>query len=1301
MRRVDLLRAGFLGALVLLMVACGSGEGGGAEDPAADVAVAPTPDSGPSADDSGPVAAACAGVSVRFEPAAPRTSDPVAAIVEGAGGAFEITWLLVGAAGDVFVAEGTPLSAVKTAKGAELRAVATALGPTGCQEVSATVVIANTPPTLAQVTVIPSATYAGQPLTCHVDAAQWSDPDPGDPQEPLFEWVVSGVVAPGALSDTLDNGYQKGDDVVCRVTPFDGEDAGEPVDSAPTPVLNAPPEVAVSLVCPEPGAPMVCTAAGTDPDGLEVSLEFDWVLGPDDCSSDDPLQDGEAGPASVTSSTLTTPVTKGSQVQCCVTVRDEDGLAAPVAASEPCIVADQPPVASGAVVQSADGASLVATSTAVCDAEVYDPDGEAVQTTCTWFVNGSALPGTVCELSGAFAKGDTLCCQVLADDGSSTTIAEAKICPKVADTPPVVSDVAISPEEGAHCEPLACSGQTADADGDEVTLTFAWSVDGVGVAGIPSAKPGQEVSCLATPVADGLSGESGSSSLTITNAPPSGTGAAVTADPAPATAKSVVTCVPEGWEDTDACDTEGWTFEWYVNAEKLEGESKAVLSAGNYTKQSLILCVAFPSDGWEQGAPQQSGVLVIENTAPEVSSVSVSPIVGKDSTEFTCVVDGEDPDDDPITWVFTWFVDGAAVPSLTGPTVTGVPFSGVQAELSCTAQPFDAQTSGAAMPSSNTAVLFNVPPMASGVKLTPLKPDTQDDLTCAANISDADGDDVTPKVEWFQVLAQGAVLLDEVPTSTMTLPSSATQHFDQLYCRVTPHDGKVAGAPQISNSVVVANSVPSITSVVVTPSPGTPQTALTCSVLGYFDADGDEPQLGFEWTLAGDTVPGATEGTWVPASGGATAGQAAGCTATPFDGFESGEPLTSAAVTLVDCQVGADGLLCDDGEPCTQDDSCFGGSCLGVLAACDDKNPCTTDGCVPGVGCNNTSVAEGVACDDGQLCTILDACTGGNCKGGALLGCDDDNPCTADTCVHPLGCKHVPQEGACDDGVCVEGVCCIPDCTQKVCGGDGCGGSCGTCDASDVCLDPPGQCFSDLTDAMVVVPPGAFEMGCNEPLDTSCKNDEKPLHTVTLSPYRIDVAEVTVGHYGECVDAGACPPANSELGACLFGKPGVEELPINCVEWTSAASYCAWAGKRLCTEAEWEKAARGTEGQIYPWGNLLASCALAIIKEGGNFGCGLGGPAEVGSVLDALSPYGMLDAAGNVSEWVADYYSSAFYVASPAKDPKGPAVATFKVHRGGGYETPAAGVRASSRNILQPDNYAVDVGFRCCADLEP
>ncbi len=220
--------------------------------------------------------------------------------------------------------------------------------------------------------------------------------------------------------------------------------------------------------------------------------------------------------------------------------------------------------------------------------------------------------------------------------------------------------------------------------------------------------------------------------------------------------------------------------------------------------------------------------------------------------------------------------------------------------------------------------------------------------------------------------------------------------------------------------------------------------------------------------------------------------------------------------------------------------------------------------------------------------------------------------------------------------------------------GDGVSGRC--VEAPEAPTPPPG---------MGLVPAGPFLRGCNASFE-NCppSSNELPFGTITLSEYYIDFTEVTQIAYQECITAGVCS-APPETGDGQW-NPIVKPLhPVTGVTWQEAADYCAWRGKRLPTEAEWEKAARGVNGSTYPWGNATPNCSWTHFK-----GCPGTGPRPVGSQGTDESPFGIKDMAGNVSELVQDWHSDKYYVTSPTSDPQGPSSGEGKVFRGGCWDYP-------------------------------
>lgn len=222
------------------------------------------------------------------------------------------------------------------------------------------------------------------------------------------------------------------------------------------------------------------------------------------------------------------------------------------------------------------------------------------------------------------------------------------------------------------------------------------------------------------------------------------------------------------------------------------------------------------------------------------------------------------------------------------------------------------------------------------------------------------------------------------------------------------------------------------------------------------------------------------------------------------------------------------------------------------------------------------------------------------------------------------------------------------------------------------------------TDGAVYVPVAAGEFVMGSP-DSQGNNDEHPQHTVYLDAFWIMQTEVTNAQYAKCVAAGACSaPNNSRWQDAAYA-----DHPVTDVDWNQANAYAQWAGGRLPTEAEWEKAARGTDGRTYPWGNEQPAQSLANCCDFVN------DTTSVGSYPAGVSPYGVLDMAGNVREWTADWYGSSYYFQSPAQNPTGPDNSSAWVLRGGAYSGDADVVRVARRGLgFSPDSSGGELGFR-------
>lgn len=239
--------------------------------------------------------------------------------------------------------------------------------------------------------------------------------------------------------------------------------------------------------------------------------------------------------------------------------------------------------------------------------------------------------------------------------------------------------------------------------------------------------------------------------------------------------------------------------------------------------------------------------------------------------------------------------------------------------------------------------------------------------------------------------------------------------------------------------------------------------------------------------------------------------------------------------------------------------------------------------------------------------------------------------------------------------------------------------------------------------AQVVAP--CVEWGDQQDVCESWYEDEIPQHTVYLDAFWMDQTEVTNAQYALCVDTRTCKaPYDVQLKydkGEYFGNPLYADYPVREVDWNMARAYCTWVGRRLPTEAEWEKAARGTDGRTYPWGEGVDESKANYGRNTGD----TGSTSRVGSYPAGASPYGVLDMAGNVMEWVADWYAEDYYQTQTTwQNPTGPGQGIYRVKRDGPWMFGEELIRTTGRSQTKPagrdSSLGEGTGFRC-AESQP
>ena len=500
-------------------------------------------------------------------------------------------------------------------------------------KVTATRTISNSVPSLSNVTISPSAPVVGDTLSCSY--AGFDDPD-GDTDSSTMEWFINGSSA--GSSTTLASGFSGGDTVECTVTPNDGEDDGAPVTGSIT-IENTLPTVTDVTISPDP-------AYATD--SLSCSYTFDDADGDSDASSMEWFINGVSAGAG---STLAGGYAKGDEVEC--TVTPNDGLANGTPDSGSVTIANSVPSISDVTISPS--APVVGDTLSCSYAGFDDPDSDPDSSTLEWFINGSSA-GSSPTLSSGFSGGDTVECTVTPKDGEDDGVPVTGSI-TIENTLPTALDITISPDPAYVTDSLSCSYTFDDADGDSDASVMEWFIDGASAGSgstlIGGFAKGQEVECTVTPN-DGIAdGTPDSGSVTIANTLPVASGVSIT--PSAPTVSDTLTC-SYAYFDADG-DADESTIAWTDASGTSLGAGPSL--SGAFSDGDVVTCTVTPTDDEDSGSPVSADV-TIGNSAPSVSSVSISPNPATELDLLTAVPTGwDDPDGDPEDYAYAWTVDGS------------------------------------------------------------------------------------------------------------------------------------------------------------------------------------------------------------------------------------------------------------------------------------------------------------------------------------------------------------------------------------------------------------------------------------------------------------------------------------------------------------------------------------------------------------------------------------------------------------------------------------------------------------------
>ncbi|MBW2254978.1 MAG: hypothetical protein JRI25_10325, partial [Deltaproteobacteria bacterium] len=527
---------------------------------------------------------------------------------------------------------------------------------------------------------------------------------------------------------------------------------------------------------------------------------------------------------------------------------------------------------------------------AVIEQESSDPDGRSVSYRYDWDsgVGGTATGETLSAWQTT--KGQTWTVVVTPDngvlDGPST---EASIA--ILNSVPSIGSVSILPGTAFANTDLRCNPEgLLDADGDTVNVAYAWMV-GETAAGttdqiLPSSSFDRydEVFCTATPSDDESNGNAISSlPIIINNRPPSITSAAVT--PVDPTTDATLTCTSFGWEDLDG-DNEGYLYEWTVQGIAAGGDANT-LSGTEFAKHDQVTCTVTPTDGADYGLPGYADPVLIENTPPSITGVSLDPDPAYTDSVIDCLPTGwSDADSDLGSYLFAWTVDGDPVGGNESSLYGTADFDRGEVVV-CTVTPTDGEESGPPF-SSEGLTIGNSLPATTAVTVTPNPANTNSFLTCNPAGTDPDGDEVAFDYAWtVEGIAKGS--------NFNTLSASHFAKGDDVICTATSKDAFGSGTALASAPLTIGNVAPSIASVAITPEVAPSDGPVTCVPSGWFDDDGDDPGYRYAWTVNGFDAGGDSD-TLAPEH--FSRYNAVICTVTPTDSTDDGAPVSSEPRTI-------------------------------------------------------------------------------------------------------------------------------------------------------------------------------------------------------------------------------------------------------------------------------------------------------------------------------------------------------------------------------------------------------------------
>lgn len=585
---------------------------------------------------------------------------------------------------------------------------ATATDPDGFYATDTVRLRINGLPSSPTVEILPSSPTSSNDLVATVSVAA-VDPE-GDSLSYGYAWRRNGASTSYTTETVPSSATSRGDTWAVTVTPSDPYGSGT-TGTASTTIGNSLPTVAsasITPTSPTKSDTLTCNPGTTaDTDGDTITLSYSWSV-------------SGSSVAATTATLSPTYFDKGDTVTCTIIPSDSTGSGTSVTSTAVTIANSAPVVTT---VTLSPTTAYEATTLTCTPAGASDADGDTISYTTSWLVNGSSIGIGASTLSGDwFDRGDSVICEVVPNDGSSSGSTVTSNTVTIRNTAPTLTGVSLSPTTAYVNTTLACaSGSTADGDGDSVSVSYGWTINGATSSATGSTlagafEKGDSVRCTGTPNDGSGAGTTVSSdAVTILNSTPSASGVVIS--PTSPTTTETLTAVTSGWSDADG-DSEAYTYQWYVDGVAVSsGGTSRTLAGTAFVKHQSVYVVVTPTDGSASGSARTSDPVDVVNTPPTAPVVLVTPTDAEPEDNLFCSITtaSTDADGDSVSYSYTWWLEGV-MSSVTSATLPAS-YTEDDDTWTCQVTPYDGEAYGSTASDSQEVIDRTAPdrPTISGI----------------------------------------------------------------------------------------------------------------------------------------------------------------------------------------------------------------------------------------------------------------------------------------------------------------------------------------------------------------------------------------------------------------------------------------------------------------------------------------------------------------------------------------------------------------------------------------------------------